>query len=194
MATVTLDERGIIAKVLKSEAFQREAYKRLADKVERAKEELVQEFNESPVTQEIEAGPDVEHSRVLPEGYGNLFSFLGFEDGSDPVSPVREQLERIGVNKKPQVTANKWVFTIRVPSADDLEKASPMQWETGRSWINAITKGLTGFSYYLSTLKRRVGRSGTGVQTENVIRPGTYFAGTSYIIGMLGKFKRKFTR
>lgn len=194
MGKVTFNESAILAKFLKSETVQKRASAALKTKVGKAKQELIDEFNDSPVTQELEAGPDVTESKVLPSGYGNLFSFLGFNDNRDPVAPVREQLEKISIAGRPRVTDRKWIFSIKAPSTDDLERISPMDWETGRSWISAVTKGLSGFSHYLQSLSRKLGRSTGGEQVKPEVRPGEYFAGTPYIIGMIGRFRRKFQR
>ncbi len=195
MGKVTINHNVLLAKILKSEQTQKQAFEFLNEKVERAKDELLTEFNQSPVTQELEAGEDAS-SLVLPQGYGNLFGFLGFDAGREPIGPVREELEKIEItSRKPQVSGRTWVFRIIFPSEEDLEKVSKMDWESGRSWINAVTKGLSGFSHFLSSLKRRLGRSGGGVQVESDLRSsGEYFAGTPYVIGMLGRFKRKILR
>lgn len=191
---IEFDNNAILAKMLKSEGIQKQAYALVADKVAEEKRVLIDSFLDSDVTKEIQAGPDVAPSKILPYGYGNLFSFLGFEEGSDPIAPVVDELNKISVTQKPIVTSRTWQFKIRVPSEDDIEHASPMHWETGRSWIDAITRGLSGFSHYLHSLTKRRGRSSGGIQTEEPIRPGgEYFGGTSYLIGMLGKFKRKLT-
>jgi hypothetical protein len=195
MANVTINSEAILVKCLKSQGIQRQIQRALAEKVEVAKEELLHEFEESPVTQEILEGPDAPSSKVLPSGYGNLFSFLGFKEGTDPITPVRELIEKIGLTGRPEVRSRSWIFKIRIPSEDDIEKASPMEWESGRSWISAVTRGLSGFSHYLNSLRRRLGRSTGGIETKTAVRPGgEYFAGTPYLIGMLGRFKRRFTR
>jgi len=192
MGEVTFNEEVLLAKFLKSETVQRKASALVNEKVQKAKQELIQEFNESEVTQEIEAGPDVSDSKVLPGGYGNLFSFLGFREGREPIPPLREELEKISVNRKPEITSRKWIFKIRAPSEDDIERVTPMDWESGRSWVNAVTKGLSGFSYFLNKLSKAIGRSGGGIQTKTPVRSGgQFFRGTPYIIGMLGRFKRK---
>jgi len=183
-------------KILKSRHVQRKASAAIEARVLSAKQELLNEFDKHPVTQEIAAGPDLESSNILPQGYGNLYSFLGFRKGRSPVNEVREELEKIHFVKTPIVSPNKWIFRIKAPSNEDIENKSRMDWESGRSWIHAITYGLSGFSYYLFTLSRKLSssRSGRGIQTDNQPRGGgEFFAGQSYLFSMLLRFKRKFT-
>jgi hypothetical protein len=192
MITIEINQQKLLDQILKSHDLQKNAFKLVSEKTQQVKEELLQEFDSSPVTQEIKAGPSLTHSAVLPNGYGNLFGFLGFEEGSDPTIPLREELEKISVTStKPEIINKRWRFNIFVPSTEDIDKVTPMQWETGRSWVNAVTKGLTGFSYYVNKLAQSIGRSGGGIQSKHQLRTGVYFAGTPYIIGMLGKLKRK---
>lgn len=180
------------------------AHEKAAQMAERrfivAKQELLEEFDNSKVTQEIQAGPELDGSKILPKGYGNLSSFLGFHDGREPIGPVRRKLENITMLKRPQVTKKYWIFKVYIPTKGELEKASPMDWESGRSWLNAVTKGLSGFSHYIFTLSRNIGRSGSAVQAtgnsvKSSVRSGSeYFGGTSYVFGMLGRFARRITR
>jgi hypothetical protein len=51
MANVTINSEAILVKCLKSQGIQRQIQRALAEKVELAKEELLHEFEESPVTQ-----------------------------------------------------------------------------------------------------------------------------------------------
>jgi hypothetical protein len=181
---------SILAKTLKSRGVQEQARVIIEEKVGEIKNDLLHDFNTHPATKEIEAGPELESSDVLPVGYGNLYSFLGFEDGSNPTMPVREKLESISVIKAPVVHERSISFKVNMPNEEELNEAAPMHWEAGKSWIEAIEKGLSGFSHYLFTLSRNVGRSGAGVQTEANVR-GEQFTGTPYLLEMLSKFKAR---
>lgn len=193
-----INQDAILVKFLKSESVQRKVSTRLYTKVEKAKEALLEEFDSSPVTKEIEAGPDLAESQILPGGYGNLFSFLGFERGTDPITPVRQLLDKIYMVRKPVIMERYWKFTIRTPSETDFEREAPMTWESGRSWVEAVTHGLSGFSHYMFSLKEgrfKGSRSSTGTQVKaNLRSTAEYFAGVGYVIGMLGRFKRKFNK
>jgi len=193
---------SIHAKILRAPRAQAQAAEIVQEDVNKLKTELLEDFNSHRATLEIEAGPDLEVSEVLPVGYGNLYSFLGFEDGKNPTQPVRKKLESIHLLKKPRVDGRYWTFKIKMPTEEDLENASPMDWESGRSWITAITKGLSGFSHYLFTLSRNIGRSGSAIQVAGDLTGGSnsprsgsqFFAGTPYVYEMLRKFVKKLKR
>ena len=55
----------------------------------RAKTEMISEFESHAVTQEIEAGPEGKNSSSTLGGYGNLYSFIGFYQGSSPIETLR---------------------------------------------------------------------------------------------------------
>ena len=61
--------------------------------VERSKEEMVQEYLNHPVTKEIDNGPEASNISSTLGGEGNLFSYIGFEEGSEPTESVKEILE-----------------------------------------------------------------------------------------------------
>lgn len=188
----------ILKKVLKSSRTQAIAFARLQAKVAAAKEELINDFDGHPVTQELLAGPFKDGSEVLPYGYGNLFSFLGFETEQNPTEPVRKLLERIHLLKAPRSSRNAWTFIVRIPSQEDIDKASPMNWESGRSWVNAVEKGIGTFSHYMFNLKAgrfNNSRSQTAIQVgPNLRNTSAYFAGRGYILGMLKRFQKKILR
>ena len=83
------------------EYVNREAAKRLRNdfrlRVEpmflQIKERMIQEFLNHNVTKEINLGPNAENISGTLSGYGNLFSFIGFEKGDDPIKPILDILE-----------------------------------------------------------------------------------------------------
>ena len=197
-----LNHASILMKVMKSPKAQQAAYEKLQAKVLMSQTKLIEEFDSNPVTREILAGPDIASSEILPFGYGNLFSFLGFDRNKpNPVEPVRKLLERIHLLRRPTVTSVSWNFTLRIPSQDDIDKASPMEWESGRSWIHAVTYGMGTFSHYMFNLKEgrfknpKRNSSGVAVQIEpNLHATSSYLSGRGYLIGMMGRFKRSISR
>ena len=69
-------------------------------KFESEKKRMIQQFLMLPVTRELLAGPQARNISGTLGGYGNLFTFIGFESGSDPISPIVSLLE------KTQITFN----------------------------------------------------------------------------------------
>lgn len=151
------------------------------NRVENNKSLLLQEFDAHPVTQEIKAGssPTTKNISETLGGEGNLFSFLGFNAGDSPTDRVRDVLESqvrlaTGVRREPKSDKVRFRFSIRIPT-QEINDAAPMTWESGKSWVNAIEKGVSGFSHYL--WKKFIGpasQSFYGIQTENTVRGGDF--------------------
>lgn len=147
------------------------------NKLEDNKQFLLAEFDNHPVTKEIEAGPrpDVENISGTLDGQGNLFSFLGFESGSNPTKQVRDVLERdvrlsTGVKREAKSDRARFRFSLRIP-IQEINAASKMTWESGKSWVNAVQQGVSGFSHYL--WRKFIGaksRSFYGIQAEHEVR------------------------
>ena len=64
-------------------------------KLKKEKQRLLVAFESHPVTREIMSGPDSANLSGTLAGYGNLFSFIGFSQSSNPVSPVRRMLSQM---------------------------------------------------------------------------------------------------
>ena len=141
-------------------------------KLKKEKEILLQDFESHPVTQEIMSGPDSQNLSRTLAGYGNLFTFIGFSEGSNPVSPVRRMLSQmVKIREIRKASGNKVKMNIKVqiPDIEDFRDVAPMPWESGRSWVEGIERGISGFSYYLNTATQS-SRSGRGIQAEKRIR------------------------
>lgn len=153
--------------------------RRLAEeKLAAAKSELISEFENHPVTQEIQNGASANNSSGTLGGYGNLFSFIGFDSSSSPISAWVSFLNRkIALSKsKPsgqRTTKNGFELSFSVNSINENEMVSNagMPWEGGRSWITAIERGISGFSYFIT---KKLGRSGGGVQSDKQLRSSSY--------------------
>ena len=148
-----------------------------------AKKELISNFEQHPVTKEIEAGSEnnFNFSRTLQGlgyGKGSLFGFIGFVESDKPMDIVRLYLSRVGRVSSGAKTAIRGEFTtftykVTSPNMQEIESITPMPWEGGRSWIRAIERGISGLGYYLLT-KSKGSRSGQGVQVTNQLRTATY--------------------
>lgn len=187
--------RDVALKALR--AFEKEAEAEAKKIFEKNKKEMIQEFNDHPITQEIKGGPQAPNSSNTLGGYGNLFSYIGFpmEDG-DPTKEVEQHLKKgTLLLKVPTVTQDKdkviFNFKISVPDDDSIKGITPMPFEPGRSWVYAIERGISGLSYYIYKKFLPSSRSGTGVQADNQIRSLTYKP-VKYFSQILNNFKAKF--
>ena len=153
------------------------------------KEEMLVEFDTHKVTQEIEEGVDATNiSKTL--GYGNLFTFIGFNSGDKPIPPIREMLNsaRIGYIKISRDGTSD--TSIYYPTADEIFLITPSPWAEGRSWAKGIESGMSGLGRYLQT---EGGRSGGGLQVDNKVRGGG-FRNIPYISSIIKNFEKKIVK
>ena len=162
------------AQILTSRVLERATERVAKAKFNEAKDAMMDEFNEHPVTQEIEEGPDAANiSGTLPGGYGNLTSFIGFEANREPTEEVREILEEntrfvVGTTNKTYESGHviKYKYKVYLPTPLALEQ-SKMEWEN-RGWAMAIEEGISGFSSYLYDTEHgfSTSRSSTAIQAK----------------------------
>jgi len=164
--------------------------KKIIEGVNRARNEALKEFESHPATKEIDSGPEGFNQSGTLGGYGNLFSFIGFEESMKPIDPIRAIFnKKIDVKASPSnLKSNKINFTVNIPSKEDMFDASPMPWIPGRSWLEGIEKGISGLSNYINRMSFS-SRSGEGVQTKNKIRTGR-FRNIPYISQILNSFRK----
>jgi hypothetical protein len=153
------------------------------------KKEMVEEFRNHPVTVEIKNGPDAENTSGTLNGYGNLFSFIGFDEGDNPTDNI-EGLLNLSRIEYSQETKEGFLMKIYLPSKQEIFSETPMPWAKGRSWAEGIEKGISGFGRYLNS-DRLNSRSGTGIEVDSVIRKGK-FNNTTYISALLNKYTKRF--
>ena len=176
--------------IFASAEFEAAAKKEAEQVLFQQKEILIQEFNQHVVTQEIEAGPTSSNKSNTLGGKGNLFSFIGFEDQSNPTEPVRELLREIKLgNLNKNLQNGNMQFKVDVPSREAFEAVSKMPWEAGRSWLFEVERAISGLSSYLYAQFKN-SRSGTGLQSTHEISTGRTFTPIKYITTMLENFTR----
>ena len=92
MGYTKLDINKIRGKALSSKKAKDKAFEKAEKKVQVEKSRVIDAFDNHEVTKEIAAGPKASNTSGTLGGYGNLFSFIGFDAGSDPITPVKEVL------------------------------------------------------------------------------------------------------
>jgi hypothetical protein len=168
-----------------NKSFEKRAISTMKNSFENAKQEFLSEFEDHPITQEIEGGSSATNISNTLNGIGNLFSFIGFNRNDSPIQNLRNLI------KNSFSLSNKKInggirFSVNYPSIERIKRNTPMPWEAGNSWVNGIERGISGFSNYM--YKRFVeGRSGAALQTENKIRSSSYKR-TNYVSGMINTF------
>jgi hypothetical protein len=185
MGYTKLDIKSIKGKALSSAKAKDKALEKAEKKVEKEKSKLIDAFENHEVTKEILAGPKASNTSGTLGGYGNLFSFIGFEANTDPITPVKELLNEIEV-KNIKKNGDEYNVTVKYPSQNEIKKATPLPFENGRSWVLGIEDGISGFTQYIYT-KFSSGRSKEGVQSDKAKGKGS-FKKQDYLNSLLQDF------
>ena len=159
---------GVNIRVLRAE-IAAQAKGKIAPRAERAiqkefdklKRDFIREFNNDPVTQEIEAGPEA-NTTFVEGGYGNLYSLLGFDQGDDPIDPLRDYLNQniiLDTESRVRLKGNKIIIDKRVeiPSVatmEDVAESETSFW--GGSWLRLLHRGIPYVNRLLLQLKNRI--------------------------------------
>ena len=172
-------------------ALRRDLEKEAKRKFKRIKAEMIKEFLSHPVTQEIMEGPSAPNISGTLGGVSNLFAFIGFDAGNQPVAPILERLEAVDIiyNKEYKEKGIGVSFNVFLPTAEDIFAITPLPWAMGRSWSEGIERGISGLGYLL---RKSGGRSGAAVQSRvNKVRGGR-FQNTPYISSFIKRYKKRF--
>ena len=170
--------------------YQNEIKRIIDQEFNKIKNEFIDEFMNHPITQEIQGGISATNSSNTLGGITNLYSFIGFDEGTDPIRPIEELLKKSNYrilfnNRSVEATV---IFDI--PTAAQIFEITPMPWATGRSWARGIETGISGLGYYLKKTKNS--RSGLGVQSANQqIRSGVMFKNSKYISDLINRFNKE---
>ena len=159
-----------------------------------ARDQMLAEFDNHPVTKEIQGGVGSSNISGTLGGYGNLFSFVGFDKGSNPIEFLRNLIvSGISLTKKPFAKREgMYFFRVEIPTMRSLESETPLPYEKSRSWLKGIERGISGIGYFIFTKgNSSSSRSGGGLQTDKKIRGGVKFANMPYLSRMLQKFYKK---
>tara|TARA_R100001086_G_C11829953_1_gene256391 strand:+ start:602 stop:1183 length:582 start_codon:yes stop_codon:yes gene_type:complete len=166
--------------------------KEINTKFKKIKKEMIQEFLSLPVTQELLGGPDAPNISGTLGGVTSLFAFIGFDSGDQPIAPILNALERTQLQYLKELKqTNKvgGVFTVTLPTAEQIFSITPMPWAIGRSWAQGIETGISGLGFLLR--KKGKGRSGVALQSRVKVRGGR-FRNTAYISSFIRKYEKRF--
>ena len=156
---------------------------------------MIEEFLQLPVTQELLQGPDGANTSGTLGGVSNLFAFIGFDRGEQPILPIIQLLENTSLQflKKTGGRNLKFgiMYTVSLPTSEKIFAITPMPWATGRSWAQGIERGISGLGFLLR--KNNKGRSGAAIQTGVKVRGGK-FNNTAYISVFINKYKKRFKK
>jgi hypothetical protein len=158
---------------------------------EKIKREMILEFMNHPVTREILGGPNASNESGTLDGYGNLFSFIGFNEGEDPIEIILDLLNDSKIQYS-NIADSGIMFTIFIPSKQKIFAATPLPWASGRSWSEGIERGLSGLGYYLNRQNLNNSKSGTGIQVKSNLRKGSKYKPVKYISSLMNEYTKRF--
>lgn len=156
------------------------------------KRKMMFQFNRHPVTLELKAGPTASNMSNTLDGYeqGNLFSFIGFDSGTDPTEELKDLLET-GTNFRQTVYRDGgWYFLVTAPTRAEILAVTQMPWEGGNSWAFGIEKGISGLSHYMYK-KWGGSRSKQAFQLPYENMEEAVFKTRPYISQILSTFRNK---
>lgn len=181
-----LNTRNTIASSIKTSSG-----KILLNEIKQIKKDMMFDFLNHPITVEILAGPRAYNSSGTLGGYGNLFSFIGFNENDKPIDPILKLLNQTNYNISPFINGSSQI-KFEMPSAEDIFKVTPLPWATGISWAQRIEVGLSGLGSYINK-SSDISRSGEGLQSKKKQKGGA-FRNTPYISSFINKWKIKFEK
>lgn len=185
-----------IEPAMKGNAIKGLAYNKAKEIFDDNKEDLLDKFENHIVSLEIDYGPNGDNiSNTLSRG--ELFSFIGFRKGTDPLQPIREILQN-DIQPDKNVTFDRSIFgyilKVNIPPIKKIYEATPYpdNWNPG-SWVRGIETYISGLGFYLYKQGKRFksSRSGPAVQIQYPLR-SNQFKRTDYLGKMLQQFRAKF--
>lgn len=172
--------------------YQKIVRSSIEDEFEKIKQKYIEEFINHPVTQEIKGGISANNISGTLSGITNLYSFIGFDEGTDPIKPIEDLLQRSNYRIIFNNNSIDSTIVFDIPTAAQIFEITPMPWAIGRSWARGIETGISGLGYYLK--KKKNSRSGFGIQSStNQVRFGVSYKNTKYISDLINRFNKELT-
>lgn len=169
--------------------YQKEVKLIIDEQFNKVKQKYIEQFLNHPITQEIKGGIVSANISGTLGNVTNLYSFIGFDEGTDPIGPIEQLLDKSDyrIIFNPNGTDSTVIFDI--PTAAQIFEITPMPWAIGRSWARGIETGISGLGYYLKKIKNS--RSGLGIQSRTQVRPGIVFKNTKYVSDLISRFSKE---
>ena len=170
MARAKINLASINKKVSNSKKFLRASDQNAQKKFDLELKRMLEDFNQNPITVELENPSLGNVSDTLGALNVNLFNFIGFYAGDNPVSDLRNLLLQTTtlskqksvklIGRKPRIE-----YRVNTPNSTAIKSVTKMPWSS-KSWAFAVeTGGISGFNYFLN-VKSRSSRSGKGIQAN----------------------------
>ena len=192
MAGIKINLRGLRKEIEQKgfPQFKEQVAPRIEKKLKQETLRMLSAFDNHEVTKEIEAGPGASNSSGTLGGYGNLFTFIGFDQGGDPITPLRSLLARsIKITSmRKQRGRLGLIIKFTMPSEEQIAAVTPSPWST-ESWVTAVEKGMSGLGRYLYSKQAgrfSTSRSGQGIEASIDVRGAGSSSAVQYVSKVLG--------
>jgi hypothetical protein len=168
--------------------------KRIERNFNNIKSAMITELMNHPITKEIQDERGSNSSGTLG-GYGNLFTFIGFEAGSTPIDSIKQEFDKTVIQFR-QLSDDGPIWNIYMPAPEDIWEVTPMPWAEGRSWAKGIETGISGVGWYLYNQNKDYpqSRSGPAIQVKSKIASKVRFKNVKYISDILTRYEKKFSQ
>ena len=204
---MSIDNNKAIAEIVASREVVKfteiETRKLAKERFNELKKEMIEEFKNHKVTQELVGKATASNTSGTLGGLKgqNLFTFIGFTSGEDPIAPILDLFDKFEFPKdaKRRLTVKNgkhYTYNIKFITAQDIFDVTPMpSWSGGRSWAQGIEEGIAGFGWLARAGKTPNARSFSGYafQRKKRIRSGK-FTNTKYISQIIKNYERKFEK
>lgn len=175
-----VNQQKIKKEIFNNRAVKKMVYDIVKKEVEKEKALFRADFESHPVTQELDGGENASNVSGTLGGYGNLFSFLGFNKGANPTTPVKLLIQKILLDRNVQTSNNGFKIKVNIPSKEEFAAVARLPWEGGRSWLLDVERGISGLGAFLYG-RFASSRSGSGIQSKynysnRTFRPVKYFS------------------
>lgn len=118
-----------------------------------------------------------------------MFTFIGFDQGGDPITPLRSLLARsIKITSmRKQRGRLGLIIKFTMPSEEQIAAVTPSPWST-ESWVTAVEKGMSGLGRYLyskQTGRFSSSRSGQAIEASIDVRGAGSSSPVEYVSKVL---------
>lgn len=210
MASVSINEISIQTKAItaaKKRQFVGLARSAANTRFIFAKNDLLEEIEQHPVSQELKQGNENQTNSNLIED-GSLRAFIGFYPEDNPVKDLKDYFNNnTKMNPEPKISDNGkdkifFNFKVSIPSKNQIYSEKifelPDRWQN-RSYLEVIEQGVSNAIHFVMAKLAKTAerftkggsRSGWGLQKENV-DTGRSFSPTPYISEIINNFLDKF--
>lgn len=146
------------------------AEKQVISKVNRVRNRFFKEFRSHKVTQEIAEGNEAANISGTLGGYGNLYSFIGFDESNEnPILALEDYLQASIEVKREKYSNGQWRFRVTLPTLNQIEALTPMKPWSSESWVTAVESYIPNIAHYMHK-EASASRSGMGIQIKGSIK------------------------